>query len=389
MKITTYNRLVLYEQVWQEPVTAVSARYGISDVGLRKICSQLKVPLPDRGYWAKTKAGAKLKKKPLPKYDGPDEIKTFRQPTWREERLERYGIPADLAVSKISNEAKTLCNNIAVPDKLRHPHPLISASKDKTSKSDNQDGGQSLKFQVSVSALDRTLRIVDTIVKTLEKLKYSVVLDPKTGDTVAVIEGEKLRFYIKERFNQIEHVLTPQEARARKRGEVVFAPAYDYISTGELTLALDHYWAKRKNWHDTEHQKIESCLGSFILMLIQTAYEMQIERAEDERKKRIEQEAQHRRQLARERREKEQAMFKALEEAAGDWHKSQVVAGFISAVEERIGKGELEETAELLRWIAWAKTKAAWLNPLTTKEDPILGVRRAEPVWLTRGDKDE
>ncbi|TMH20161.1 MAG: hypothetical protein E6H70_02025 [Betaproteobacteria bacterium] len=55
---THYSRTKIYEEVWTEPVTTVSKRYGISDVALRKICQALAVPLPPRGYWARIEAGS-------------------------------------------------------------------------------------------------------------------------------------------------------------------------------------------------------------------------------------------------------------------------------------------------------------------------------------------
>jgi len=51
------DRETLYNEVWTEPVTVVAQRYGLSDVGLAKICRSLTIPLPSRGYWAKIKAG--------------------------------------------------------------------------------------------------------------------------------------------------------------------------------------------------------------------------------------------------------------------------------------------------------------------------------------------
>jgi hypothetical protein len=46
---TDFQREELYEQVWTDPVTKVAKRYAISDVGLRKICVDLEVPLPPVG----------------------------------------------------------------------------------------------------------------------------------------------------------------------------------------------------------------------------------------------------------------------------------------------------------------------------------------------------
>lgn len=50
------DRETLYNEVWTEPVSVVAPRYGLSDVGLAKICRSLAIPLPSRGYWAKVKA---------------------------------------------------------------------------------------------------------------------------------------------------------------------------------------------------------------------------------------------------------------------------------------------------------------------------------------------
>ena len=46
----TISRNELYEQVWKEPVSRLAPKYGISDVGLKKICRKLNVPTPPLGY---------------------------------------------------------------------------------------------------------------------------------------------------------------------------------------------------------------------------------------------------------------------------------------------------------------------------------------------------
>ena len=61
------DRETLYNEVWTDPVTVVAPRYGLSDVGLAKICRALAIPLPSRGYWAKVKAGRVMGRAPLPK----------------------------------------------------------------------------------------------------------------------------------------------------------------------------------------------------------------------------------------------------------------------------------------------------------------------------------
>ena len=44
----TVNRNELYEQVWSEPVSRLAPKYGIPDVGLKKICRKLNVPTGGR-----------------------------------------------------------------------------------------------------------------------------------------------------------------------------------------------------------------------------------------------------------------------------------------------------------------------------------------------------
>ena len=65
MLASRYNRERLYEEVWSEPVIVVAKKYGLSDVGLAKICKKLNIPRPGLGYWAK-KAAAKPVAKPPP-----------------------------------------------------------------------------------------------------------------------------------------------------------------------------------------------------------------------------------------------------------------------------------------------------------------------------------
>lgn len=60
------SRSELYEQVWTVAITKLSKKYGLSDVGLAKICKKNNIPRPPRGYWAKKAAGYNMKRLPLP-----------------------------------------------------------------------------------------------------------------------------------------------------------------------------------------------------------------------------------------------------------------------------------------------------------------------------------
>ncbi len=53
----TFHRDQLYEEIWSVPILQLAKQYGISDVGLAKICKKMKIPRPPRGYWAKRSYG--------------------------------------------------------------------------------------------------------------------------------------------------------------------------------------------------------------------------------------------------------------------------------------------------------------------------------------------
>jgi hypothetical protein len=61
-----WNRDQLYQQVWATPMQTLAKTYGISDVGLAKICRKLLIPVPGRGYWARKDAGQKVERTALP-----------------------------------------------------------------------------------------------------------------------------------------------------------------------------------------------------------------------------------------------------------------------------------------------------------------------------------
>jgi hypothetical protein len=62
----TLQRERLYKEVWQTPILQLAKKYGMSDVGLAKVCKRMDIPLPPRGYWAKQAYGHGVDKKPLP-----------------------------------------------------------------------------------------------------------------------------------------------------------------------------------------------------------------------------------------------------------------------------------------------------------------------------------
>lgn len=51
------TREELYEAVWTEPLIKLAKRFDVSGSYMARVCDSLRVPRPDRGYWAKKEAG--------------------------------------------------------------------------------------------------------------------------------------------------------------------------------------------------------------------------------------------------------------------------------------------------------------------------------------------
>jgi len=77
-----FNRNKLYAEVWLEPVRTVAKRYEVSDVALAKTCRKLNVPLPPRGYWARSPARREAGRRALPKLK-PGEPEEIKRGYWR------------------------------------------------------------------------------------------------------------------------------------------------------------------------------------------------------------------------------------------------------------------------------------------------------------------
>ena len=66
---TVWNRVQLYNEVWDQPLVKLAKKYRISDVRVGKVCRKLRIPLPGRGYWAKRKAGKPVGQPPLAPFE--------------------------------------------------------------------------------------------------------------------------------------------------------------------------------------------------------------------------------------------------------------------------------------------------------------------------------
>ena len=354
------TRTNLFNQVWDMPISQLAKKYGISDVGLAKICRRMEIPRPPRGYWRKLEVGkAPLRPTILPAAKScPDHIMII--PTPEEFRTKTLGDPPEF---------------VPVPEILADPHPLTRKSLAALNRGRRDDRGlitprERICLDVSVTrpSIDRACRIMDALLKALEAHGYplSVTQDEKPK-TEVIVDGEGLEFGIDEKIRCTVHVHTSaDDARIPRTFE--FPPRYDYSSTGRLSLRLRNaYSCGRQQWSDGKHQKVENLLGSFIQGFKVAAQLKKAQREERERwQKQWEEEAERRR-------ERERMAYiegKRAEKLTAD------VNAWVQAARIRRYTAELKHinvrVPRLSEWIAWALKYADSIDPLHAHEKIVF-----------------
>jgi len=377
------DRVTLYNEVWTDPVVVVATRYGLSDVGLAKICRSLAIPLPSRGYWAKVKAGKVMGRAPLPdlKQTGPVATGLVKLP------------PEQAAIREAARKTAARLRKETLPVTLAEepssPHPFVRATSKRLRQRDGWPENtllrsapkEVLNLSVTKDTLDRALSIADALLKALAKHCFEVEVDPERGATqIKSLEtGTRMEFSLTEHVTRSPHMITPAEERARKRywersrwdssTSFLHIPHYDFTPTGVLTIKVGRW--PSKSWKDTPRTKLEQRLGEVTVGILALAQQTHVKVLEEARRRETHQRAIARYEFLTKRRADESENFKQLESQATNWERAARLRNFANAAERQaIAAGGVP--AEQADWLAWARAKADWLDPLIQVSDPIL-----------------
>lgn len=350
-----WNRESLYEKVWQNPVSKVAEKYGISDVALAKVCRKLRIPVPGRGYWARKAAGYKLKQVPLRSF--PNAPTLYHSLTARPPKPPND--PSDPELQQITAvEAKQW----PVPD---FQHPLIERASgllhhgklDDYGRLQCPHGKRCLDICVSVGLLGRALNAMNILILGLEEEGLELAVTENSTSVVAF--GQTIQFGIEEDL-QLKEKRQEQSYSGMKTVNV-------FERSGRLAFRV---WSKatggRARWGDGKVKRLEQLLPLCIGGIFRQA---RLHRLEDERRKAqaAEWERQRIEREERERKEREeQKRFENLESCVSGWRRAREIREFIHALKktcEEKGEPTGPET-ERGRWIQWARGKADWLDPL-------------------------
>lgn len=368
-----YEREKLHEEVWAEPVKIVAQCYGVSDVALAKTCRRMAIPLPGRGYWARFRAGQKLKRPSLPPPPAgvPQALTVYRALPAKEEREASPETAARMAEESKDEEA------IVVADTLERPHPLV---RDANKYFHMRDRPMISHLDISVSrdSLDRALRIMDALIKALVARSLTVEVtemrittngyyrypdrSPDSNATWVQVGGEWIVFGMEERHKVV--IPDPPEPPRHLKGEKLESwiywnqPRRTLVPNGVLVLRLKNVdrVRVRSEWKDGARKKLEHQLNDFIAHLYSAGETLKEKRIEDERAERARLERQIQEHKEYVRRMEEERRAKELEGLMDRWRLAGEIREF---VQEALSLG-----ADPAGRLEWALEYADGMDPL-------------------------
>lgn len=358
-------------------MTVLSKHFGLSDVGLAKLCGRHQIPRPGRGYWAKLKSGFPDPKTPLPPVNDPklEVVSLVELPPEAEGAggaggsggaggAEQRFAEDDEVNALILAEMKR--PPVAVAASLRSPHPLVAAAAaDDDIRAAEAKAAQGPRgwsgvrraereslaradIEVSRALRPRAYRVMDAVLRAAEERGFEVSgkPDPRRRTTYIKVLGVTMELRLYEPNSQKAHVLTKAELATKEKYGSTYAPRREYVPSGRLCLQLREgaytiLWQAR----DGQKARVEDRINKLFIAALGRADESLKRRREWEQEAAARRVAEQRRQaeeeqrrLAEEARKKEQARVESLLDEVTNWRRSRDLRAYLRQVRRLIAE---------------------------------------------------
>jgi hypothetical protein len=407
-----FSRQEFFDLMWSKPIKDIAPEFGMSDVGLAKICRSHALPLPGRGYWAKLKAGKKVMELPLPPR-GLGEAETIHvgQSDWRRSKGEDARLMAEEippppefpeTVEALTERVTKLVGKVAYLRDLNRTDGavtrLLEGDVKRVEKRNASSYPSFLDEPYFVSPYERRrLKLLNSIFLALAKLQMQSMAEGKHPSEFTVRVGNThVRFRL-------------DDPKAKRE---TWRPASDSRrpTTDPLQLSISWYREKEEGlrlvWVDSRDTPLEESLQEIVIGLI-VAGEMQVRAAELQKHTwRVEQKAEliaAARKREEEARRKERARLQRLEKArvehlledAMSLRLANDLRTYIQAVQEVNKASDVPVSEEeMAEWVAWASAQVERIHPIQRRsflqlvEDPGEVPRESgsQPRTSTRPD---
>lgn len=392
MEQVKLTRGELFELVWSTPMTKLAARFGLSNVGLTKICERFQIPRPPQGHWARLAWNHKPGRPSLPEAPaGVPDVIVFGAHAARTPGGDRDGVVSDPGVPVVT-----------VSEKLTAPHAVTTYLSNGAKGAEVDKFGRllvGLSFRpelcVRRTNLQRALTLLDALFRALTERGHAVEmkpwgLPPSPDLTVTVAERGALHIRVEEKLANTPHVPTADERDKQLRWGWKIRK-YDQVPDGELIFKVEGanwQYKGRKSWSDTKRQRMEHLLGRVILTIEDIAAFNHAENVELEEKHRVA-EDQRRRQLRSERLPQwRQWLAKDLEQMSADWATARRVREFLDAYERTV-QNKAERAGSDADWLTAARQFADRLDPLSSLERVPKDLEPSDGILAEFAEREE
>jgi hypothetical protein len=362
MKDVKLTRQELYDLVWGESMLSLAKKFIISDVGLRKKCRSLEIPVPNAGYWAKVKYGKKVAgRRPLGDFKGEQTALLKLREDENEHALSHAGL------KKIIE--KDIRINLIVPEKLINPDKMIVTAKEYFNRKDVikedklyvRSSQNEIRIIVRPNTLEKALLFMDTLIKAIRIKGFDIKISDQ--GSFFVYEREEYQFFCHENLEEIP-------------GQVVFKKS-EIQYTSQLCLYVKFSRWNAHEWEDGK-KPLEKQISSIIATLELKGRKSTEERIAREKYRADEKAKELKEKAIQDTKERELDNFKELFKKAKRHDKAEMIRSYANKLEQNaIDRNEL--TFDLREKIEWAKKKADWYDPFIEADDELLrGIDREE-----------
>ena len=371
-----WNREELYEEVWSVPMRALAKKYGISDVGLAKVCRKLQIPLPGRGHWEKKAAGQDVQCIPLPAVETKISV---QRPAPRREKppLETFATEQERAqIERLEQSSREL-----VLKRGDLSHPLVAQARAVLAHASADDrkilltNEQCLDIRVSKGALDRALRIMATLISAIESEGFAVeVGNGQREHTAVLIGGQHVKFGLVERVERVALAAPPPGGVLERVLNFGGKPATNEPS-GQLSIEIWHYWGEeQKRWKDGKSHRLEELIARIMACFIRIAAAERVSKEKQAAEQRESQRRAEERAQLHQRIKAEESRVRALHHATANWLRAEHLRSFVSAARDsaRQGGQPCEVGTQFGNFLAWAEQQADRIDPLKESPTSIL-----------------
>lgn len=369
------SRKELYDLVWSEPMRSVSARFGISDVALKKTCAKAVVPTPERGYWAKKESGKNMFVPTLPdRAPGMDDevLVAGRQDHWyrdwnKEELLGPLPPPPEFKVpiESVREQIALVIGQVRVPREFKVWHPVVERLLKEDEKRREKQVADPYPVSWENPLFDtpferRRLRILNSLFVAIGKFNGK----PSPYGREAQV------FHIGFYSQYVRLSLAPPQVQARR------STAGSKVSKETLALSLHHSNSEetRITWQDSDDTKVEAHLTEAAVEIVLTAEVHYRESAARQHRWRVERKAEleeeeRQRLLEAERAEMErvkrlgQARIDGLLNDATAFQQAGQIRMYVKSITLSQSSLGTTPTEDLDRWSQWALAQADRIDP--------------------------